>query len=319
MKKLFSLLTLPLVTAGLVACSSDEGTEETHRFEVVESSGSQSSVQSSDNAEESESTDREPEFGSQPSGLKERDAEDFRATGFRYETTVAWGVRSPDGRVSCSLHEGSKGPWCSVGFENPPILPDPENPQWEANMVSFKDGAGFFPNGVVDPGDQVPSQQLGEGEKVEIDGVIFEAPNADEFTVRVQDHHFTVKDGGQFSADTYPLKPDSNGYAPVGTICGEVDTIFGREKVFVQTDGTNCTTAMDIVNKYFNYEWDIKERNSRGILELDGWKCSYREPEYIDMPDPDARRLRCGDLSGNGRVILLDAEHPDVPKYTYSY
>lgn len=59
--------------------------------------------------------------------------------------------------------------------------------------------------------------------------------------------------------------------------------------------------------------------NTRGILELDGWKCSYREPEYIGMPDPDARRLHCGDLSGNGRVILLDAEHPDVPKYTYNY
>ncbi|WP_141750583.1 hypothetical protein [Corynebacterium sp. HMSC062A03] len=319
MKKFFSLLTLPMVAAGLVACSFDEGIEDTPRFEVVDTSGSESGSEESGAAVASDSTDNEPEFDSQSSRLKERDAEDFRATGFRYETTVAWGVRSPDGRVSCSLTEGSQGPWCFVGFENPPILPDPENPQWEANMVSYKEGAGFFPKGVVDAGDQVPSQQLEEGEKVDIDGVVFEAPNADEFTVRVQDHHFTVKDGGQFSADTYPLKPDSNGYAPVGTICGEVDTNFGREKVFVQTDGTNCTTAMDIVNKYFNYEWDIKEQNSRGILELDGWKCSYREPEYIDMPDPDARRLHCGDLSGNGRVILLDAEHPDVPKYTYNY
>lgn len=316
MKKLLSLLTLPLVTAGLVACSSDEGTQETHRFEVVESSGSQSSAQSSDSAEESDSTDREPGFGSQPSGLKERDAEDFRATGFRYETTVAWGVRSPDGRVSCSLHEGSKGPWCSVGFENPPILPDPENPQWEANMVSYIEGAGFFPKGVVDAGDQVPSQQLEEGEKVDINGVIFEAPSADEFTVQVQDHHFTVKDGGQFSADTYPLKPDTNGYAPVGTVCGETDTNFGRQKVFVQTDGTNCTTAMEIVDKYVNYEWDIKEVNTRGILELDGWKCSHREPEFVETPNPYARRIHCEDLSGIGRVILLDAAHPEDPKHS---
>lgn len=316
MKKLLSLLTLPLVTAGLVACSSDEVTEETHRFEVVESSGSQSSAQSSESAEESESTDREPEFGSQSSGLKERDAEDFRATGFRYETTVAWGVRSPDGRVSCSLTEGSKGPWCSVGFENPPILPDPENPQWEANMVSFKDGAGFFPNGVVDAGDQVPSQQLGEGEKVEIDGVVFEAPSADEFTVQAQGHQFTVKDGGQFSADTYPFKPDSNGYAPVGTVCGEADTNFGRQKVFVQTDGTNCTTAMDIVDKYVNYEWKAEEVNTRGFLKLDGWECAHKEPEFVETPNPYARRIHCEDLSGTGRVILLDAANPKDPKYS---
>ena len=316
MKKLFSLLTLPLVAAGLVACSPDEETEDTPRFEVVDSSGTEIASEEPSTAAASDSTDREPEFGSQSSGLKERDAEEFRATGFRYETTVAWGIASPDGRVRCSLYEGSQAPTCLVGFDNPPIVPDPENPQWEANMVIFKDGAGFFPSGVVDPGDVVPPQLLEEGEKVDINGVVFEAPSADEFTVQVQGHHFTVKDGGQFSADTYPLEPDSNGYAPVGAVCGEADTNFGRQKVFVQTDGTNCTTAMDIVDKYVNYEWDIKEVNTRGILELDGWKCSHKEPEFVETPNPYARRIHCEDLSGTGRVILLDAANPKDPKHS---
>lgn len=183
-------------------------------------------------------------------------------------------------------------------------------------MVIFKDGAGFFPSGVVDPGDVVPPQLLEEGEKVDINGVVFEAPSADEFTVQAQGHQFTVKDGGQFSADTYPLEPDSNGYAPVGAVCGEADTNFGRQKVFVQTDGTNCTTAMDIVDKYVNYEWDIKEVNTRGILELDGWKCSHKEPEFVETPNPYARRIHCEDLSGTGRVILLDAANPKDPKHS---
>lgn len=196
------------------------------------------------------------------------------------------------------------------------MVPDPENPQWEANMVIFKDGAGFFPSGVVDPGDVVPSQLLEEGEKVDINGVVFEAPSADEFTVQVKGHQFTVKDGGQFSADTYPFKPDSNGYASVGAVCGEADTNFGRQKVFVQTDGTNCTTAMEIVDKYVNYEWKAEEVNTRGILELDGWKCSHKEPEFVETPNPYARRIHCEDLSGTGRVILLDAANPKGPKYS---
>lgn len=324
MKKLLSLLSLPLLAAGLVACSSDEGTEATPTFESVPESGAEgtsadSSAAESSDAQSSDSDSKgkgkdssDSSSKGKSSKLKERDAEDFRATGFRYENFASWGVKSPDDRVQCSFNETSVGPWCIVRLDNPPIVPKPENPQWEANMVSFKEGAGFFPSGVVDPGDMVPPQLLGEGEKVEINGVTFEAPNSDEFTVTVDGHHFTVKDG-EFSADTYPIKPDSNGYAPVGAVCGEAVDNWGRKKIYVQADGTDCNKAMEIVDKYVNHEWTMEEMNSRSRLEIDGWECAYSEPEFFTMPDPNARLPKCKDLSGDSRVIFLDAENPEVP------
>ena len=77
-------------------------------------------------------------------------------------------------------------------------------------MVSFKRG-GLLPSGVVDPGDLTPPKQLKAGEKVEIEGATFEAPNSDEFTVTAKGHYFTVKDNGQYFSDTFLPKPDSNG------------------------------------------------------------------------------------------------------------
>lgn len=167
MKKLLSLLSLPLLAAGLVACSSDEGTEATPTFESVPESGAEGASADSSAAESRESDSKIKNKDSSDSSskgksskLKERDAEDFRATGFRYENFASWGVKSPDDRVQCSFNETSVGPWCIVKLDNPPIVPKPENPQWEANMVSFEDGAGFFPFGVVDPGDLVPRTRL---------------------------------------------------------------------------------------------------------------------------------------------------------------
>ena len=50
-----------------------------------------------------------------------------------------------------------------------------------------------------------PSKQLKAGEKVEIEGATFEAPNSDEFTVTAKGHYFTVKDNGQYFSDTFPV------------------------------------------------------------------------------------------------------------------
>ena len=89
MKKLLSLLSLPLLAAGLVACSSDEGTEATPTFERVPESGAEgtstgSSADDSSDAQSSESdSDSDSSSKGKSSKLKERDAEDFRATGFR--------------------------------------------------------------------------------------------------------------------------------------------------------------------------------------------------------------------------------------------
>lgn len=173
-------------------------------------------------------------------------------------------------------------------------------------MVSFKKGEGFFPSGAVDPGDMTPSKQLKAGEKVDIEGVTFEAPNSDEFTVTAKGHHFTVKDNGQYYADTFPPKPDSNGNAKMGTICGQVDTKWGRKNVYVQVDGTNCTKAMQVVDSYVNHNFKLEEANTRGFLKVEGWECDVSAPKFLDDSEPENRLPKCVDSSGSGRVVLLD-------------
>ena len=322
MKKLLSLLSLPLLAAGLVACSSDEGTEATPTFERVPESGAEgtstgSSADDSSDAQSSESdSDSDSSSKGKSSKLKERDAEDFRATGFRFEQsgTVAWGVASPDNKVGCGLYEDSEIPSCYLRIDSPPILPDPEKLPWKANIATYDEKVGFVPASLVDGGDAVPTTALNAGERVDIEGMTFEAPSEGEFTVTFKGHQFTVNDKGEFVSDTYPFEQDSNGYGQVGTVCGELDAgNLGRQKVYAQVDGTNCRKAMDVLDQYVNHEWTMEERNSRGILKIDGWKCSVTEPEILQMPDPDARRLQCRDLSGTSRVILFNADKPNVP------
>lgn len=318
MKKLLSLLSLPLLAAGLVACSSDEGTEASPTFERVPESGAGStSVDSSaDESSDVQSSESDSLSKGKSSKLKERDAEDFRATGFRFEQsgTVAWGVASPDNKVSCGLYEDSEKPSCYLGIDSPPILPDPENLPWKANIVTYDEKVGFVPASLVDGGDAVPTTALNAGERVDIEGMTFEAPSEGEFTVTFKGHQFTVNDKGEFVSDTYPFEQDSNGYGQVGTVCGELEAgKLGRQKVYAQVDGTNCRKAMDVLDQYVNHEWTMEEMNSRGILEVDGWKCSVTEPDMLEMPDPDARRLKCRDLSGTSRVILFNADNSNVP------
>ena len=322
MKKLLSLLSLPLLAAGLVACSSDEGTEATPTFERVPESGAEgtstgSSADDSSDAQSSESdSDSDSSSKGKSSKLKERDAEDFRATGFRFEQsgTVAWGVASPDNKVGCGLYEDSEIPSCYLRIDSPPILPDPEKLPWKANIATYDEKVGFVPASLVDGGDAVPTTALNAGERVDIEGMTFEAPSEGEFTVTFKGHQFTVNDKGEFVSDAYPFEQDSNGYGQVGTVCGELDAgNLGRQKVYAQVDGTNCRKAMDVLDKYVNHEWTMEEMNSRGILEIDGWKCSVTEPDILQMPDPDARRLQCRDLSGTSRVILFNADKPNVP------
>ena len=322
MKKLLSLLSLPLLAAGLVACSSDEGTEATPTFERVPESGAEgtstgSSADDSSDAQSSESdSDSDSSSKGKSSKLKERDAEDFRATGFRFEQsgTVAWGVASPDNKVGCGLYEDSEIPSCYLRIDSPPILPDPEKLPWKANIATYDEKVGFVPASLVDGGDAVPTTALNAGERVDIEGMTFEAPSEGEFTVTFKGHQFTVNDKGEFVSDAYPFEQDSNGYGQVGTVCGELDAgNLGRQKVYAQVDGTNCRKAMDVLDQYVNHERTMEERNSRGILKIDGWKCSVTEPEILQMPDPDARRLQCRDLSGTSRVILFNADKPNVP------
>ena len=318
MKKLLSLLSLPLLAAGLVACSSDEGTEASPTFERVPESGAGStSVDSSaDESSDVQSSESDSSSKGKSSKLKERDAEDFRATGFRFEQsgTVAWGVASPDNKVGCGLYEDSEIPSCYLRIDSPPILPDPEKLPWKANIATYDEKVGFVPASLVDGGDAVPTTALNAGERVDIEGMTFEAPSEGEFTVTFKGHQFTVNDKGEFVSDTYPFEQDSNGYGQVGTVCGELEAgKLGRQKVYAQVDGTNCRKAMDVLDQYVNHEWTMEEMNSRGILEVDGWKCSVTEPDMLEMPDPDARRLKCRDLSGTSRVILFNADNSNVP------
>ena len=212
------------------------------------------------------------------------------------------------------MYEDSEIPSCYLRIDSPPILPDPEKLPWKANIATYDEKVGFVPASLVDGGDAVPTTALNAGERVDIEGMTFEAPSEGEFTVTFKGHQFTVNDKGEFVSDAYPFEQDSNGYGQVGTVCGELDAgNLGRQKVYAQVDGTNCRKAMDVLDQYVNHEWTMEERNSRGILKIDGWKCSVTEPEILQMPDPDARRLQCRDLSGTSRVILFNADKPNVP------
>ena len=306
MKRLFSLLALPLLAAGLASCSTDDSPEESPRFrpQMTENSADGSAESTSPETTAEDTTESEQNADS--SGLKMRSAKDFLAKGPEHAQLDAWGVESPDKKVRCSFNKQAEGPWCNVQFADPPLLPDPDQPQWEANMVSYNKGVGFFPSAVVEPGDMTPAKQLRAGEKVEIEGVTFEAPNSDEFTVTAKGHHFTVKDNGQYYADNFPPKPDSNGSAKLGTICGQMDTKWGRKNVYVQVDGTNCTKAMQVVDSYVHHEFKLEEMNTRGFLKVDGWQCDVSAPKFLDDAEPENRLPKCLDMSGSGRVVLLD-------------
>ncbi|ERS50775.1 hypothetical protein ABRP93_04555 [Corynebacterium sp. KPL2850] len=307
MKRIVSLLSISLLAAGLASCSSPNDEAENQAFSSPTTQASSEETSAPESTEETTTTTKQAEEDKDSHGLKQRDAKDFLATGPAYEQMNSWGVKSPDGKVQCSLNEQSEGPWCSVNFSNPPILPDPEIPQWDANMVSYKKGAGFFPSAVVEPGDLVPAQPLKAGEEVEINGITFSAPREDEFTVTANGHHFTLKDNGQFSADTYPLEPDSNGYAEQGTICGQMDTRWGLKNVYAQVDGTNCPKAMEVVDYYVHYDFKPEEVNTRGILNIGEWECSFAAPKFLDDTEPSNRLPNCQDRSGISRVVLLDA------------
>ena len=306
MKRILPILALPVLAVGLVSCSSADSNEEAPQFrpQTTESTATSSAEASSPETTAEETTESDKKVDD--SGLTMRSAEDFLAKGPEYAQSKAWGVKSPDEKVWCSFNELSEGPWCTVQFADPPLMPDPNQPQWEANMVSFKKGEGFFPSGVVDPGDLTPPKQLKAGEKVEIEGATFEAPNSDEFTVTAKGHYFTVKDNGQYFSDTFLPKPDSNGNGKIGTICGQIDTKWGRKNVYVQVDGTNCTKAMQVVDSYVNHDFKPEEVNTRGSLNVDGWQCDVSAPKFLDDAKPENRLPKCLDMSGSGRVVLLD-------------
>ena len=133
-------------------------------------------------------------------------------------------------------------------------------------------------------------------------GVTFEAPSDDEFTVKMDGHHFTVKNQGQYYSDTFPPKPDSAGRSITGTICGDLGN---GEYVYAKEHGTDCKRAMEVLDYYKNYDFAPMEGGNRGYLMEDDFSCSYNADS--GWPDkPEYRWLQCS-IEDAGSVVVLDS------------
>ena len=103
MKRILPILALPVLAVGLASCSSADSNEEAPQFRprMTESTATSSAEASSPESTAEETTESEKKVDS--SGLTMRSAEDFLAKGPEYAQSKAWGVKSPDGKVSCSF------------------------------------------------------------------------------------------------------------------------------------------------------------------------------------------------------------------------
>ena len=174
-------------------------------------------------------------------------------------------------------------------------------PTWLSNSVNFDSDKGFYPN-VKMGGDNAAPTMLEAGSTVTMGGVTFEAASEDEFTVQLDGHHFTVKDQGQYYSDTFPPKPDAEGHAITGTICGDAGN---GEYVYAKTHDTNCARAMEVLDYYKNYDFAPMEGGNRGYLMKDDFSCSYNAD--AGWPDqPEYRWLGCS-IEGSGEVVVLDS------------
>lgn len=303
MKKLFPVLSVALFACAAASCSSTTDTD-TASDEPEFQQSSAAATSSSENAEssnESPATTATEQEEKDDSGLQKKDKEDFIATNLGHATSTVYGVSSPDERVACTVTEDKGLLGCAVMFADPPLYPAPGMPTWLSNSVNFDSDKGFYPN-VKMGGDNAAPTMLEAGSTVTMGGVTFEAASEDEFTVQLDGHHFTVKDQGQYYSDTFPPKPDAEGHAITGTICGDLGN---GEYVYAKTHDTNCARAMEVLDYYKNYDFAPMEGGNRGYLMKDDFSCSYNAD--AGWPDqPEYRWLGCS-IEGSGEVVVLDS------------
>lgn len=307
MKKLLPTLSAVFLAFSVAACSASSESPSDEPMFHQDSANASSSA--NDETSEAEDTTSDEDSDQKNSELKERDPQEFMAGGglATFPDPVP-AVRSADGRILCLIHEEAEGPSCLVEFADPPLDPRPVNQKWKSNSVYYRDDRGFIPSWAIEfyrPGEPDELATLNEGEKVTFGDITFEAPSADEFTAKVKDHHFTVKNDGEYYSDTFPLKPDEDGNAYVGTVCGTTPMRFVDEEgmVYVQEDGTNCNEAMAVIDEYLNHDWQDGEGGNRGLLTTDRGSCGHSAPKLWE-DKPENRFLGCSLNSGGSFVVL---------------
>lgn len=186
---------------------------------------------------------------------------------------------------------------CDFEFNDPPLMPALDNPEYQSNSVAYRSGYGFKP-AVRLGGEPIPMVDLEAGESVDIEGITVEAESDTKATVTYKGHHFTY-DGGEYYSDTFPPTKDDYGYADRGVVCGEYIHPGGdRGYIYVVEDGTNCDTAKTVLADY-------KESDAyadREAATIDGWDCRYhRLPAWSDKKDP---RLGCSSDEGYFMVFI---------------
>ena len=314
MKKLLSILSASLMACAVASCSStSEPVGDEPQFQQNSASSTSSESASSSSTEAASSSSAKP-GKDKTGGLKERDPKDFMAGGDRANIpNPIPAVKSPDGRVLCLIHEEADAPNCKVEFADPPIYPGPVMQSWRSNAVSYQSDRGFYPVWAIEFYRPTEVETLNEGETVSFDGGTFEAHSGNEFTVKANGHHFTVKDDGQYYSDTFPAKPNAEGIANTGAVCGESGT-RGEDTglVYVQEDGTNCNDAMELLDEYANHDWQPAEGGSRGHLETDLGHCSYGAPKLWE-DTPENRLLGCSLDSGGSVVVITSRNMETIP------
>lgn len=303
MNKLLTTLSVALIASTTAAaCSSaEDSTSGEPQFQSAASA--EASADNAKSAEESPSpASTSAKDEENDSGLKEQAKEDFIATNLGHATSTVYGVSSPNDRVACTVTEDQGLIGCSVMFADPPLYPATGQPFWLSNSVNFDANAGFYPN-VKMGGDVAVPTTLEAGSTVTMNGVTFESLSKDEFTVKIDSHHFTVKDDGEYYSDTFPPEPDGEGEAMTGTICGDLGN---REYVYAKENGTNCARAMEVLEYYKNYDFAPMEGGNRGYLMEDDFSCSYNaDPGWPD--EPEYRWLGCS-IDDGGEVVVLDPD-----------
>ncbi|MDK8763640.1 hypothetical protein QP922_07385 [Corynebacterium sp. MSK218] len=301
MKKLAPILSVTLLACAASSCSSSNDTASDEP-ELQQSSAAETSPEGAESSEESPAPITSGEKEEDDSGMQQKDKEAFIATNApSHATSTVYGVSSPDDRVACTVTEDKGLLGCNVNFADPPLYPATGLPTWLSNSVNFDQDKGFYPNLKLG-GESAPPTTLEAGSTVSMAGVTFEAASEDEFTVTIDGHHFTVKDQGQYFSDTFPPKPDAEGHAMIGTVCGDAGN---GEYVYAKSNDTNCARAMEVIDYYKNYDFAPMEGGNRGYLMEDDFSCSYNAD--AGWPDqPEYRWLGCS-IEGAGEVVVLDS------------
>ena len=301
MKKFLPILSIAMIASTVTSCSSpDDTASDEPKFQQTSTAAS-SSTDASESSEESPSPTTSQEEKKEDPGLQERDKEAFIATNLGHATSKVYGISSPDDRVACTVTEAGGLLGCNVLYADPPLYPATGQPSWLSNSVNFDEDKGFYPTMTLG-GDNAAPTKLEVGSTVTMSGVTFEAPSDDEFTVKMDGHHFTVKNQGQYYSDTFPPKPDSAGRSITGTICGDLGN---GEYVYAKEHGTDCKRAMEVLDYYKNYDFAPMEGGNRGYLMEDDFSCSYNAD--FGWPDkPEYRWLQCS-IEDAGSVVVLDS------------